>query len=207
MPKPTKSKLLLPRPLSWSGMSLFETNPRLWIKKYLDGEDVGYSNSGQRFGKKMSEHIEGDEETEDIELSTIKSQLKLLQKRNLPISCILKSVYGDIPLFGRLDTANSNLGAFKDHKTGINGWTQKKADGYGQLHFYATMIYLIKGKIPKAGIDWIKTINEKGEINVTGEIESFEVKITMSQVLDMMSRITKNAVEIDKLTKKHIKDL
>ena len=207
MPKPIKSKLLLPRPLSWSGMFLFESNPTLWEKKYLDGEDVMFSNAGLRFGKKMAEHIEGDEETEDIELSAIKSRLKLLQKRNMPLSCVLNSIHGAIPLFGVLDTAESNLEAFRDQKTGVTGWTQRKADGYGQLHFYATMIYLIKGKITKAGIYWIKTVNENGEISATGEIESFEVTITMPRILEMMFRITKNAVAIDKITREHIKNL
>lgn len=208
MPTKAKNKLLLPRPLSWSSMLLLESSPDRWVKKYLDGEDVDIHNNGIDFGKKLAEYLESEEESDDIELEVIKDKLVRLETSEMTLNCVFKSAYGDIPLTSRIDTGNKALDAFREYKTGRgNAWSQTKAQNHGQLHFYATLMYLKTRKIPSCWLDWIVTEEVDGQVRFTGNISSFEVKLTNVDILKMKGRITKNALKIDELVRAHIKSL
>lgn len=199
-------QLILPRPLSWSGMTLLEANEEAWVAKYLNGEDVDFSNDGMSFGKRLADHLE--EETDDIEMGVIGSQLIPLDNQEFPLSCELKTVKGKIPLFGKLDRSSVDLGAIREVKTGQGeAWTQAKAEKHGQLHFYATMIHTLKRKIPTIWLDWVKTEKIDGGVFFTGQIKSFEVKLNLVDILKMKKRILKNAIRIDYLTTQHLKNI
>lgn len=207
MKKP-ENKLLLPRPLSWSSMSLLEKDEARWIRKYLKGEKVDFTNAGMRFGKKVADHLESTEETDDMELSSIKSLLPRYEVTEMHLKCFLQCPLGDIELIGQCDTAEKDLSAFREVKTGLAGsWSDSKAQRHGQLHFYATMIYIITGNIPKAHLDWLKTVKGERENNFTGELVSFYVKLAEIDIMKMRLRIIKNARRIDELVRTEMKSL
>lgn len=92
-------------------------------------------------------------------------------------------------------------------KTGSVKWTQKRAQEHPQLLQYATMVWLKYKRLPtKVRLIWIPTIRESdGEVRFTGETpQIFEVTITLTKILEYMSRVSKVAVEIDKLYKKEL---
>lgn len=202
-----KDKLLLPRPISWSGMTMLEKQEAKWILKYIEGKKINFDNSGIRFGRKVDEFLGGDEETDDISLAVIKDQVVRYELRKHVIKSTLKSEHGDIELLGELDTAKEDFSIFRDYKTGRGIWTQKKADTHGQFHFYATMIFLNTGKIPKCFVDWMQTEEINGEVQYTGKLQTFEVKITHVEIIRMKLRIIKNAKRIDYLVRKSMKSL
>lgn len=189
-------------------MDLLEKDEKRWIRKYLNGEDVDFKNSGMLFGSKVAEHLESQEETEDLELSAIKTNLPRLEISEFALNCILKLKDGEIELTARMDTANKILDAFREYKTGRgNAWNQKKAQEHGQLHFYATIIYILTRKIPTCWLDWIETEEVDGVVRATGNIYPFEVKITLLDILKMKNRIAKNARRIDQLVRESLETL
>lgn len=205
--KTQANKLLLPRPLSWSGMSMLEKDEPRWIKKYIDGKDVKFSNSGIEYGRKVDEYLGGDNETDDLSLLVIKDQVPRYELRKHKFSALLKSEYGDIELFGELDTSKEDFSIARDYKTGRVPWTQDKANKHGQFLFYATMIFLNTGKIPQFFVDWLETEERNGIVRYTGKHKTFEVKFTQVDIIKMKLRIIKNARRIDQLVRKGIKSL
>ena len=61
------------------------------------------------------------------------------------------------------------------------------------------LIYIIHKKIPpRVHLDWIETFKDTdGQIKPTGNVESFEVKITMSDIINTMAITSKVAKEIE----------
>ncbi len=204
-----ENKLLLPRPLSWSGMNLLEKDEKRWIRKYLNGEKVDFNNSGIRFGKKVAEHLESDEETEDLALESIKNRLVRYGPKETGIKAVLKCEHGEIPLTGSMDTCKPDFTAFREVKTGRGqkAWDQEKAQNHGQNHFYATLIHINTGVIPECHLDWLQTEEIDGVVQFTGGLLSFPVKFTLLDIIKMRRRIIKNALRIDYLVRESMKDL
>lgn len=203
------NKLLLPRPISWSGMIMLEKDEPKWILKYLKGKKISFTNKGIEFGRKVDEHLGGDEESEDLTLQVLKSKVIAYELRKHKFDSVLKSQYGEIALHGELDTAKADYSIARDWKTGRgkDNWTQKKADEHGQFIFYATMIYLNTGKIPEFWVDWMQTEEQNGVVQYTGQLLSFKVEVTHLKIIKMKSRIIKNALRIDYLVQQNIKSL
>jgi len=201
-------KLLLPRDLSWSSMQMLEKDERRWVKKYILGENIKFSNSGIEFGKKIADFLESDEENDNFSWEVIKAKLTRYEVSEMPIKTVLNTQYGEIPLTGKMDTGRANLEAFREVKTGRGeAWNQEKANNHGQLYFYATIIFNLTNKIPDVHLDWIKTQEINGVVQLTGEIVPFKIEITHMDIIKMRARIIKNARRIDYLVRQHMKTL
>lgn len=205
--KVSKNKILLPRALSYSGMTLWETDKARFIRKYFEGEDVDIKSKFIDFGKRFAEHLEGVKKSDDVVWTILKRRLPRYQKREFELQCVLSTIYGKLPMFAKLDTAKAILSGFREYKTGTIPWTQKRAEKHSQLFFYGLMIYELTKKIPDCHLDWIQTVNNENEIMPTGNIESFEVELTKSSLLKMRQRVIKNALEISDAYKKFLKTL
>lgn len=204
----TKTKLMLPRPLSWSSMNLLENDERRWIAKYLHGKEVNPNNSGIRFGKRFSQHLEApDKENPDIEFEVASKGIIHYDKPEMPLSATLRVAEGEIPLIGSADTAKLDLSAFRERKTGRVPWNQAKAQAHGQMHFYAFIIFLMTKRIPDAHLDWLETEESMGMVSFTGNIQAFHVKLEPIDIIKMKRRIVKNALRIDQLVRQNIKSL
>jgi hypothetical protein len=112
---------------------------------------------------------------------------------------VLKTKDGDIRIVSHPDSMDSKTFALREYKTGKVKWTQKKADNWFQLKFYATLIQIIYGKIPpEVHLDWIETFKDTdGIIKPTGHVETFKVEITMTDILNTKALITRVAKEIE----------
>lgn len=196
-----KKKLLSPRGyISWSQIQIFENNPKKYIEKYIYGKENDIENDYMKLGKKISTALETGEKTGDLVTDLVIEQIPKLKYREYEMKEKFDSPYGEITLLGKLDTFEPIR--FDEYKTGHIKWTQKKAEEHGQMIQYATLIWLKYKKIPKdVYLDWIPTERESdGEVRVTGEpVQRFKVEITMQKILEYMARVTKVAVEIDKI--------
>lgn len=198
---------MLPRGyLSWSQLQLFESSEANYIKKYIEGEEYEIDNSGLRFGKTIAELLD---ETRKPETEADYLLLNaLVRYRNMEYERYVDfhTEYGTVRLLVRIDTYSDLDHAFREYKTGRIAWTQAKADKHGQNGFYSFALYMDDGKrrIPMSHLDWIETIEESGEVRMTGKIQSFKNTKTLVDIMVMAQRITKAAIRIDWLMRAKI---
>ena len=180
--------------ISWSAMNLLEKDEDGYIAKYFNGQP-GFSNDAMDFGKVVAEALE-NEKSEDPFIRHIITFLPRFDTPELEIS----ARYKKRKLLGRPDTILKSFKAFREYKTGKTPWTQAKVDSHGQLVFYATIIFLLKKKIPEAYLDWIPTEYGEGGLKLTGDIKTFKRRpITLTDISRMLKRIEKASERIDKL--------
>lgn len=200
-------ELILPRGyLSWTQYSLFKSNKAQYIAKYIDGEEYDLDNSGLRFGKTISELLDGTREAETESDHMVKIALTRYKESEYEVIAYLTSKRGTVKLLCRLDTFSSMDWMFREYKTGRVPWTMSKALKHGQITFYTLALYLIdlKKEIPQSHLDWIETVEEDGQVRMTGKIQSFKTTKSMVEVLEMANDIIKVACEIDALMRKKI---
>lgn len=201
--------MLTPRPyISFSQMTTFEMNKQKFLDMYVYGEKQRTSRN-MAYGSKMASGLELEESTGDPMLDLVMARLPKFErideviedengveiddphsgrKYKVPFITDRKAI---IPLLAKPDTATHDYSAFKEYKTSVQAWTQKKADESGQITFYATAIWIKTGKIPD-DIELVNALTEYGEngtISVTGKILRFKTNRTLVDILRMQSRI------------------
>ena len=188
-------------------MDLFERSQERWTEVYLYGEAPRFNRHGQAgidLGRKMADGLERGSLTGDALLDLTIVQIPKLEVMEMEVRAELKRGAGvdPVPLLGKLDTASKDMAAFKEYKQGTERWTQSKVDKWGQITFYATMIYLITGKIPDdIELVWMPTERlQDGTTQMTGDICRFKTKRTMPDILSMMVRQKKSWEGIERVT-------
>ena len=201
-----KKKLQNPRGyLSWTQIDLWLRDPERYVKQYMLGGD-GDKNDRMNFGSKVATAIETGESTGDITIDTLAATIPRYKKSEHEIRATLKTDKGDVVLLGKLDTFCPDTLAFDEYKTGTTKWTQRMAQNHKQLDHYTTLIYLESGKIPpKIRLIHAQTEVVDGEVSLTGKVTSFEVKKTLSDILQYMAVASRVAKEIDKRYREEIK--
>lgn len=196
-----KKKIIqLPRGyLSFSQVSLWQSSRERYKKLYFDGDQsYSLSNPGLTYGSIVAEALEHGKETGDLLTDTAMELLTKYDTRDVEIQAEFKTKYGYITILGKPDMLDSETFAFREVKTGKVKWTQKKAEKWLQLRFYATLIYLKHGVIPPTVfLDWIETFVDDGVTKPTGHIETFEVEISMKDVLETLTLISRVAKAIE----------
>ena len=205
--KPIKSELLLPRGyLSWSALDLFEKSEDKYIRKYFYGEDVDFKNEFMTFGKKFAEAKETGNCNGDTILEIIVNSTPSYGNPEYEIVIPLDTPYGTVNILCKLDDFNDKNIEIIEFKTGSTKWTQSRVDSHGQLHFYSVGIYAKHHIIPEGQLWWIPTKkHESGEVVPTGELHKFYFKSSPFEIKEMVRRITRAALRIDKLYREHIK--
>ncbi len=191
----------LPRPLSWSGYSLFKQNKDLFVRKYILNEDIDFTNDGIVYGKFISEILEGKIHSDDPTVQLLKSMIPKYDSPEHKLNAVLNTDYGDIPLMGKVDSYDKQTHRFREYKTGRTKWTQKTADKHGQIKFYGLMIWLNTGIMPEAYLDWIETEKNNGQVQLTGLITSFKVELTLGDITEFSNEISRVAQEISAIYK------
>ena len=184
--------------LSHSQKSLWKSSKKAYYDRYL--YDKTFSSIYTKFGSKMANALEYDEETDDEMLNIVMELLPKFEMMDKPTD-VEMNIGGKIKLHGRMDSRKEDHSAFKEYKSGKykpNGkpaWTQAMVDKDAQITFYATMCYLITKKIPTdIELVWAVTeINPENskEIIATGEIYRFTTYRTISQIINEMADIKK----------------
>lgn len=190
--------------LSWSQLDLWERNPDEYVQVYFMGKKRP-PNKHMLFGSEVAD--DGDKGSSERE--TVKALNMLLptyKHMEHKIDAETKTQHGILRLHGRIDTFDSKPLRFRERKTGTVPWTAAKVARHGQIDFYHMLIYLTGKKLPtEAWLDWAQTReNDDGDIELTGYTQEFSANRTMADVLKMIARATKAAVEIEELYQKKL---
>ncbi len=205
--------MLTPRPyLSFSQMTTFEMSPEKYADHYIHGKKQ-YVTKNMRYGSMLAEGLEDDEATGDPLLDLMASRIPKFERMDLPVEdvkgveiayhrgdkeyqvCVpvLKNDGGNIPLLALPDSSNSDYSKFKEYKTSVRTWTQRMADQSGQITFYATAMWIVRGKVP-SGIELVNVpvkYAPEGDITPTGEIVVLPTKRTLVDIIKMITRMKK----------------
>lgn len=190
--------------LSWTQLDMFERSPEQYKKIYIYGGRVPI-NRGMALGKEVAEALETGRETG---IGINDRVIAKLPKLEIPELVIETEVNG-VPVKCVIDTASSDLSAFKEYKTGATPWDQKKADTHGQITFYCAAIQALTDKIPQdIELVWAPTKYVQGDYDkvpeLTGEIIRFKTKRTTADLLKIKVRIKKAWDGIKKLTEEEL---
>lgn len=202
-------KLLNPRGyLSWTQVDMWQHSPQRYIRKYILNQDTEFRNSGIEHGKRTSEALETGDYGEDDVMTAVGSLLPRYTHAEHEIRVPMDTIYGQVVLLGKLDTFHDVTLAFREYKTGRVKWDINRAKKHKQLPHYATLIFLKHGQVPPgAHLDWIETREVDGQVEFTGKIESYPVKIGLGEIMEYMALVTRVAKEIDVEYRKHLKNL
>ena len=195
--------------MSWTQVDTFLRNPDRYVREYMLGERNDIRSPSLAFGSRMAKARELGDADGDEEIQTALSLVPQFKVREYEIRETLKTQDGAVDLLGKLDSFDPETLSFRDDKTGLTRWTQRRAQEHKQLRHYATLIYLKHGKAPReAWLDWIETeIGEDGVVHLTGHVESFRVLMTLGTVLEYMALVGKVAREIDAEYRKQLDKL
>lgn len=226
--------ILLPKGyLSYSQMTVWETNPERYMREYfLKGKKL--DTKYLRFGKGIAKLIEelcvlmeaGDSLEVAVEkLGTLHNLTDGTKKvlYDLDTEGIseyeIRTVINGVEVLSFLDKYRSDVNLFREFKTGKIAWTQVKVQKHEQLPFYASALRAKLGEMPDwCYLDWIET-EEKGDeeetffsefdkkINCTGKIKSFRRVFDERECDRMDDKILRVATEISDAYKAFINDL
>ncbi len=192
-----------------SSMDLLERDEQKWKRIYLEGEK-NRINRGMAFGKVMADGLEKAELTGDLELDLVIEKIPKYENMDVAIFAEIKDKAGNIPLIAKPDTHKNDFSEFKEYKTGQTAWTKKKVDEFGQITFYATVMFIKTGKIPH-NIELVHIVTEKedpeqleSKLRATGEMKRYPTQRTMSQILNMMVRMKKNWRRIEQICEEEL---
>lgn len=201
--------------LSWTQLDLIERSQSGYISRYILGEK--FVTPEMEYGKYVAQVLAGEIEIEhDPGLANAMEYLPRYPKAEFKLEAKLKAKGGVIPLLGYADGFDYRKLVLDEIKTGRRrkdgkaSWTQSTAEKHPQLHFYALMIYLKYGRLPKEiRVSWIETEKnwENGIISATGYVEVFHVAVPMEKVLAMAARAERGWKMIQEVTKKHIEQI
>ena len=196
-----KKYIQLPKSyLSFSQITLWQSNPERYKKLYFEGDQsYNFTNDGMRFGSKVADALEHKTQTGELLTDIAIELMPQYDVRDEEIVADLKTEDGWIKVLGRPDSLDSETKDFVEFKTGKVKWTQTKAEKHLQLRFYAMLIYLEYGVVPgNVALIWMETHkNTDGETEPTGRIEKFPVKIELKDILETMAITSKVAKEIE----------
>lgn len=200
-----KKKLLNPRGyLSWSQVDLWLRDPEKYVRQYMYGAD-GDQNERMAFGSKTALAIENGGKSGDELIDMLAALITKYEKHEHEIKVWFETEAGMVQLLGKLDTFSPKRFAFREYKTGTTKWTQARAEAHKQMLHYGSLIYLKYKKIAEAHLDWAQTVVVDGVVSLTGKIQSFQVKITLSDILQYLALVARVAREIDERYRKEIK--
>ncbi len=195
----SKKYIGLPKPyLSFSQAALWQRDPHAYAAHYFDGRDeLRPSNPGMSYGKLVADALERQQETGDLLTDAAILMLPKYDIRDEEFRADLKTPKGWVQILAKPDFMDSETKNFIEIKTGKTKWTQDKADKHLQLHWYAMAIYLKYAVVPKVTLAWVETSQDtEGVVAPTGRIESFDVNITLGDILKTMALVGKVAQEI-----------
>lgn len=204
MKKKTNCPFLLPKGyLSPSALDLWEKDRKEYGRRYFEDEK-GYESAEMRFGTRVHKAIEKKHD-EDPTIDLIANTVEKYDGHEVETTVLLPTIYGDIPLFGKIDNLDFETKDFKDWKTSKNPWTKKMAQSSTQIPFYALMLETLTKRRPKKGsIVWLQTEGKNENLRLTGHFEEFPVEITETMLEEVKKRIIKACLGIDQAYRQYL---
>lgn len=198
--------MLSPKPyISFSQIQLFEKDPDLYARKYIQGEEINDWNPRLDLGKRFAEAIEKGTDDEDLNLAIACLPKYPYYEYEL---CTEMSLKGDsISLLCKLDCFDKKKGILGEVKTGRN-WTQKRADELRQLKFYHYAYWLDTHRMLKeVRLHAVETSDDSENPCFTGNVRTFHVKHRVSDLLAEGLKVEKAYLGIKNLMKEHLKTI
>jgi hypothetical protein len=191
-----------PRPyLSWSQIHLFERSPERYARKYIYGVQEAITDA-ITLGKSLAQALELQVMTGVGALDNLLTHFPTYPHREFKIEATIEGI--EVPLYGVLDGFDEEQLRIGEYKSGIL-WDQKMVDESGQLKMYALMVWLKYQRMPnEVMLHWARThYDERGELGFAGEIESFEAKIALADLMIFSDRVREAWAGIKKLSMEH----
>lgn len=206
--------MIRPRPyLSWTQLTTLETSEAQYRKCYIEGRKL-FENEGIVFGKMVADALEANAATGEAMVDVALAQIPKFELMDHPFETTVTVGSENIPLLSKIDTARRDLSGFKEYKTGTTKWDQRKVDEFGQITFYATVIYQLTGKIPHdIELVWLPTerveqASDFGSDRRTqfraGEMRVFRTRRTLADIIKMKIRMRNAWVRIAEITEGEI---
>lgn len=173
--------------LSHTQFQMWKRSPKTYIEQYWKNGRK-FTSREMAFGSRVADSIENNEETGDPLLDLVIEYLPKLDIAEFPLECVLKGSDIEVPFFGKLDHAKTDLSAFREFKTGRTKWNQRIVDEDEQITWYCMLIYIITKKIPN-DIILAHAPTEKdddGRVIATGDVFEYRTHRNIGQVLNMM---------------------
>ena len=186
-------------------MTLFEQSPEKYIKQYIYNQKPP-ATLNMRYGSLMADGLENNKFTGDPILDLIITRLPKFELMDVAFEVNLKDGHKTIKILAKPDTAKADYTAFKEYKTSLKKWTQKMADDSGQITFYATAVWLLKGFIPE-NIELVNvrtTYQSDGSLTPTGEMFRYLTTRNMVDIIKMTSRMRKSWIGIKILCEREL---
>lgn len=200
-----RKKLLNPRGyLSWTQIDLWSRSPSLYIEQYMYGEREA-TTGRMAFGSKVALAFENGEDT-DMDIEALRAVVPRYKLPEHEIRVPFEFRDGVVDLLGKLDTFDPDTCAFREYKTGTTVWTAGKAQRHAQIDHYTALIWLAHKKMPPTiHLDWAQTEVWNDHVVLTGQVRTFTVVKTVSDVLSHLARCARVAREIDEAYRREIK--
>ena len=211
-----------PRPyISYSQLRMFEQNLEEYKRIYFYGEENRPPNRGQVLGKTLSDAMEEDEETGDIEVDAIMAQItpKLPRRDEIIMTKLSVGKYPKrdfVPILVKPDRCSLDYMTFQEIKTfgKSSPWSQGRVDKDDQMTFYFMGLYLAAKRdgstmIPKGELiacPTEKRIDDDGieRPHLVGDILRFPTTRTFADILRMEARVARAWREIGEAFEKEI---
>ena len=176
--------------ISYSQLVLFERSPELYAEQYIYGKKQRISRN-IALGSAMADGLEFEESTGDPLLDLMASRLPKFELMDKPIEAVLEYKKEKISLLAKPDSCKKDMTAFKEYKTSVRKWSQKMVDDSCQITFYAMVMWLKTGKIPKdIELVCVKTAySEQGQLSVTGDMYSYKTSRNGADIAKLSARI------------------
>lgn len=202
-------EIILPKKyLSWSQMSVWQSNPKRYRKEYFENAkklDTKYL----QFGKGIAKSIED---------GSYKETIPDLVVYPIPEHKIELEING-VPILSYIDSYDPEEHVFLEYKTGKRPWNAALVHKHDQLLFYATALKWATGKIPRyCDLIWLETeeavvdpddfwsqVDRK--VALTGKIMTFRREFDSREIERMEDMIVKTAEEISEAYKAFISEI
>ncbi len=190
-----KSGLNLPKNyLSYSAYMSWQENPAEFRRHYYEGIKSPQTKE-MKFGHDFAKGLEE---------GTIDHKALGLERYAVSEKRIMTEIDG-VPILAFLDTFDPDTRAFRELKTGRRPWDAVRVHKHEQLPFYMLAILSAYGDYDKTTfLDWVGTrltrgvedfggiemeSPDAGEVELTGEIQSFKRNIAQWELARMKRRI------------------
>lgn len=183
------------RAISWSQISSFDWDPEQWYQTYVLG--IRQESRELTFGSMIDKRIQ-----EDPDFIPELPRYKLMQHK-------MEAKIGGLKIVGLPDGLDLKKFLLADYKTGKKAWDQARAEATGQLKMYLLLVWLTEKITPekfRCFIHWLPTY-ERGDFTIQLvepiKPQTFEVKITMQEVLEFSVYITNTVKKMKEYAERH----
>ena len=191
--------------ISWSQIYLWRKNPQAYIDQYVYGKEP-YTNEYMDFGGQVASALENGG-CDDPSIELLIQTFPAYPKREKEYKASIKFGNETIELLAKFDGINTKDRVLGEYKTGTM-YTQKKANDSEQLRIYHLIYYLKHKKLLNhVYLHWAETEMVDGQIKLTGNVKTFEVKHSLLDLIKEQMEIKKIYKQISSAYKQEIKKL